>query len=115
VPRNAEWLITASGFLVAAAACVLLIDSWSGWTAGPWADCPNYAFGQSWYPEPPVIATFIPCAASLASTALFAMLLVRRRQRVIASIGLVVALVPLFAVIVLPIISNVLGMTTAGC
>lgn len=115
VPRSAEWLIIAVGFLIAAAACVLLLDSWSSWRAGPWADCPNYAFGCSWYPEPPLIATFVPCAASLASTALFIFLLVRKRQRLIASIGLVIAVAPLVAVIVLPIISNVLGMTTAGC
>jgi hypothetical protein len=115
VPRTAEWLIIASGFLVAAASCVLLLGSWSGWTAGPWADCPNYAFGKSWYPEPPLIAVFAPCAASLATTALFIALLVRTRQRLIAGIGLVIAVVPLVTVIGLPIISNVLGMTTAGC
>lgn len=122
MPRHAEWPILAIGFVIAAAACVLLLDGWSSWTAGPWADCPNYAFGKSWYPEPPLIAVFIPCAASLAATTLFITLLVRyaRDGRRIAALtaagaGLVVATVPLLATIIVPILSNALGMTTAGC
>lgn len=121
MPRSAEWLLIGVGFVIGAGACALLLDSFWGWNAGPWADCPNYAFGRAWYPEPPLIVTFIPCGASVAATALFTALLVRfvrerrRLAALIASAGLVVGSVPLIAAVVLPIISNALGMTTAGC
>lgn len=121
MPTKVEWIVLAICGLLAASGCALLLDSWWSWTAGPWADCPNYAFGKSWYPEPPIIVTFVPCAASLTLSAVFSALFGRflrerrRRALVIASAGLTVSSLPLLAVIVLPLISNALGMTTAGC
>lgn len=121
MPRTSEWIVVGSALLVAVASCVLLLDSWWGWSAGPWADCPNYAFGKSWYPEPPLIATLFPVAASVATSAMFIVLLLRfvgdrrRPATLIASAGLAVAVVPVVATIALPMISNALGMTTAGC
>ena len=121
MPTKAEWIVLAACGLISAAACAFLLDSWWSWTAGPWADCPNYAFGKSWYPEPPIIVTFVPCATALLMTAVFSALFGRfRRERrrfamFVAIVGVTVATLPLLAVIVLPLISNALGMTTAGC
>ena len=56
-----EWKRLAFGSVITAiTANALLAKLWSVWSHSPWADCPNYAFSQMWYPEPPLPVTLLP-------------------------------------------------------
>jgi hypothetical protein len=87
----------------------------------PYADCPDYAFGWTWYPIPPPMITVVPCILAIGSDAIFwPRLYVSRRLKkrfgpAINVAGLTLGWLPLLATIIVPGISELLHKTTSGC
>ena len=114
-------LLALVGFILSIAANVILLNSWYDWSQSSWADCPNYAFSQTWYPEPPPPVTVIPFAIAIPGIVFFAIKLLsskRNKQPIhslIHSSGLALSCLPFMIALIIPIISELLHLSKAGC
>ena len=124
-PSDAKNIIGAAlGFALAIAALRFLFVLRDSWAQGAFMDCPNYAFGAVWYPEPrpPVtIASYMLVILDAISISIFVgRVSVSRRfglrmQTMVNIIGLTLSCVPLVIGYVGPLISDLLRMSKPGC
>lgn len=94
---------------------------WSLWSQGSFGDCPDYAFGANWYPEPPLGVLLIPILMSLIGIAIWTCVLVASRrngQRSLVPLSLAALVfdsVPVVAGVVVPLISELAHLSRPGC
>ena len=114
-------MLTLAGISAAVAANVLLAGQWAGWSHSAWADCPNYAFGQAWYPEPPLPVIFLPGIIAALGILFFGLRFSASNrnkqtwQPFLSRIGLALNCLPLLAAGILPTLSDLLHLSKAGC
>lgn len=110
-----------AGIAFALVANVLLAKLWVSWSQSAWADCPYYAFGQAWYPEPPLPVTFLPGIVAALGIIFFILRLMASRrnqqpwQASFNRVGLALNSLPLLAGSILPTLSDLLHLSKAGC
>jgi hypothetical protein len=119
--RSGGMLAAIVGLALGLVSNLSLIALWLLWSSGPWADCPNYAFGAAWYPVPPIAVVLVPLIVSgvgIASSAANIYNSCRNGRRplvLLDVIGLASSCVPGLVTILLPILSHSSGLTQAGC
>jgi len=99
----------------------LLVFFWLEWSSGSWADCPNYAFSQKWYPIPPLPVIFLPFTVCIIGFVIGVSQVYAtqvRKGSIITAVnwtGIALNSLPAIVTLVLPMLSNLLHLTTAGC
>lgn len=114
-------LMAIVGYALALMSQCLLIIAWYMWSQGSLGDCPNYAFGANWYPEPPIAVTFFPFILDAIAISIFVPRLSLSRRNgqrfhtVLNEVGLILSCLPIIAGFAVPLISELLRQSTHGC